>query len=98
MDLSQQTHTRMTKSEELRLLKSADRGDRKALSRLANEGMRLSLLVAQKYNRRNNLGALIKAGFKGWTLAFKHYDRKKDYKFSTYSTWWIKESIEKFLK
>lgn len=88
----------MNKTEEKLLLEKADGGDKEALSKLADEGMRLSRFVAEKYKSKGNLEELAKAGLKGWTFAYKHYDRQKDYKFSTYSTWWIKQEIEKSLK
>ncbi len=93
-----QVHIRMTKQEEIELLKNADDGDRDSLLVLANEGLRLCTLVARKYENKGEIENLIRAGFRGWILAYKHFDRSKNYKFSTYSTWWIKEEIEKNLK
>lgn len=85
----------MTKQEEQLLLEKADKGDQEALLALAGEGLRLTTLVANKYKKEGNLENLIVTGFKGWISAYKHFDRKKDYKLSTYSTWWIKQEIEK---
>jgi len=88
----------LTKNEETRLLEGAGGEGGVSVLKLADDGLRLSILVAKKYENKAEIGNLIRAGFRGWILAYAHFDKTKNYKLSTYSTWWIKQEIEKYLK
>src|SRR4030042_4989864 len=83
----------MTKKQEKELVKEAREGNKEAFLELAKEGIRLAASVAQKEGKEKDFLKLVKAGFSGWLMAFEKYDSSKDYKLSTYSTWWIRAAI-----
>lgn len=83
----------MTKKQEKELVEKARQGDKEAFVELAKEGVRLAASVADKEGKEKDFLSLVKAGFSGWLMAFEKYDSSKDYKLSTYSTWWIRAAI-----
>ncbi|MGM9881261.1 MAG: RNA polymerase sigma factor RpoD/SigA [Bacilli bacterium] len=63
---------------------------------IINSNLRLAIYNAKKYfNKTNNLSPLdlIQAGNLGLIRAIEKFDISKGYKFSTYATWWINQSI-----
>ncbi|HUV42362.1 MAG TPA: sigma factor [Patescibacteria group bacterium] len=83
----------MTQKQEKELVKKARQGNKEAFTELAQEGIRLAVSVAKKEGKEKDFFKLAKAGFSGWLMAFEKYDLSKDYKLSTYSTWWIRAAI-----
>ncbi|MGL1900849.1 MAG: sigma-70 family RNA polymerase sigma factor [Fibrobacterales bacterium] len=62
--------------------------------RLINANVRLVISVAKKYITRGmELIDLVQEGNTGLIKAVENFDYTKGYKFSTYSTWWIKQAI-----
>ena len=67
---------------------------RQAKETLVRANLRLVISVAKKYvNRGMQLPDLIQEGNIGLMKAVDKYDYKRGYKFSTYATWWIRQSI-----
>lgn len=66
----------------------------KARAIMINANLRLVVLVARRFNRKGmQLLDLIQEGNIGLMRAVEKFDYKRGHKFSTYATWWIKQSV-----
>lgn len=87
-------------SEEKELAKRIQAGDTEAVSLLAKANLRLVVSIAKKYANRSpdlTLLDLIQEGNLGLFKAVDKFDWSKGFKFSTYATWWIRQSITRAL-
>jgi RNA polymerase primary sigma factor len=84
----------LTFDQEIELAKRVEEGDATAKQTLINSNLRLVVSIAKKYIGRGlSLLDLIQEGNQGLIRAVEKYDWRRGYKFSTYATWWIRQSV-----
>jgi len=83
-------------SQEKDLARRIEKGDEEAKNILIRANLRLVVSIAKKYINRTpylSILDLIQEGNFGLFKAAEKFDWRKGYKFSTYATWWIRQSI-----
>ena len=88
----------LTPEEEKELTKKVKEGDKLAKKHLAQSNLRLVVSIAKRYNG-NGLSFLdlIQEGNVGLLKAIDKFNPSLGYRFSTYATWWIRQSITRAL-
>ena len=84
----------LSANEEVDIARRMAEGDPEAKQQLAEANLRLVVSIAKRYVGRGMLFLdLIQEGNLGLIKAVEKFDYRKGYKFSTYATWWIRQSI-----
>jgi len=88
----------LTAKEEQDLARQIHAGDPEAREKMIQANLRLVVSIAKNYiNRGLSLMDLIEEGNVGLLRAVEKFDPKEECRFSTYATWWIKQSIRRAL-
>ena len=86
----------LTASEEVKFARRIKKGDESARHRMIESNLRLVVKIARRYvNRGLPLLDLIEEGNLGLIHAVKKFDPERGFRFSTYATWWIRQTIER---
>jgi len=86
----------LTAAEEKSFARLALRGDEAARQRMIESNLRLVVNIARRYaNRGLPFLDVVEEGNLGLIHAVKKFDPERGFRFSTYATWWIRQSIER---
>ena len=86
----------LTADEEKYFARKALKGDEAARKRMIESNLRLVVKISRRYiNRGLTLLDLIEEGNLGLIRAVEKFDPERGFRFSTYATWWIRQTIER---
>ncbi len=89
-------HDLLTAEEEVELSRAIAKGENSAREKMINANLRLVVKIARRYiNRGLALQDMIEEGNLGLMRAVEKFDDGYGCRFSTYATWWIRQSIER---
>ena len=86
----------LTREEEVSLSQRIEKGDMKARTIMIESNLRLAISIAKKYYKSGcSMEDLIQESNIGLMKAVEKFDWRRGFKFSTYASWWIKQSVSR---
>lgn len=86
----------LTAEEEVLYARRALRGDEVSRKRMIESNLRLVVKISRRYSNRGlALLDLVEEGNLGLIRAVEKFDPERGFRFSTYATWWIRQTIER---
>ncbi len=86
----------LTFEQEQELARRIEQGDHEARAKMIEANLRLVVAIGKKYiNRGLQFSDIIEEGNLGLIRAVEKFQYERGFKFSTYASWWIKQSIER---
>lgn len=86
----------LSAEEEVKFSRRAIRGEKAGRKRMIESNLRLVVKISRRYiNRGLSLLDLIEEGNLGLIRAVEKFDPERGFRFSTYATWWIRQTIER---
>ncbi|AOW76413.1 RNA polymerase sigma factor RpoS [Colwellia sp. PAMC 20917] len=86
----------LSAEEEVYFSRLALKGDEPSRKRMIESNLRLVVKISRRYNNRGlPLLDLIEEGNLGLIRAVEKFDPERGFRFSTYATWWIRQTIER---
>ncbi len=89
-----QKYKLLTREEEIELAKRIEQGDKLAFDKMVKSNLRLVVNFSKKYKTPEwQFSDLIQEGNIGLIKAVERFDYRRNVRFSTYASWWIKQAI-----
>lgn len=88
----------LTRAEEVSLSQRIEKGDLKAREHMIEANLRLAISIAKKYYKSGcSMEDLIQESNIGLMKAVEKFDWRRGFKFSTYASWWIRQSVSRYV-